>query len=88
MKKLCPYCKVELKDNGYIKDTGINNLSYLELITKDSDYRKHHFEVNCYYCPQCGHLELVADIENEYSAPKDNESFGYGYNYRSSNLKK
>lgn len=70
MNKKCPYCQVLLLKNGYIKDIGINNLSFLELITKDNNYRKHHFEINALYCPKCGHIELFADLEKEIIYPK------------------
>lgn len=67
MKKYCPHCNIELEKNGYVKDTGINSLSYLELIVKDERYRKHNYEINALYCPECGYLELAADLETDYT---------------------
>ena len=34
MKRICPRCNNELSINCYVKDKGINTLSYLELIIK------------------------------------------------------
>lgn len=34
MKRICPRCNNELSTNCYVKDKGINTLSYLELIIK------------------------------------------------------
>ena len=34
MKRVCPRCNNELSINCYVKDKGINTLSYLELIIK------------------------------------------------------
>ena len=34
MKRTCPRCNDELSTNCYVKDKGINTLSYLELIIK------------------------------------------------------
>ena len=38
MKRTCPRCNNELSTNCYVKDKGINTLSYLELI--DSIFKK------------------------------------------------
>ena len=34
MKRICPRCNEPLFSNCYVKDKGINTLSYLELIIK------------------------------------------------------
>ena len=34
MKRICPRCNEPLFSNCYVKDKGINTLSYLELIKK------------------------------------------------------
>lgn len=69
MKRKCPNCKTELKDNGYIKDHGINTLSYLELIIKNEDLKKEHYELKASYCPKCGHVELWVDFEQYEKMP-------------------
>lgn len=69
MKRKCPNCKTELKDNGYIKDHGINTLSYLELIIKNEDLKKEHYELKASYCPKCGHVELWVDFDQYQKLP-------------------
>ena len=54
MKRICPRCNNELSTNCYVKDKGINTLSYLELIIKKDQY-----------CPKCGYLELYVDVDHQ-----------------------
>lgn len=65
MKRICPICQSEMKDNCYVKDYGIATLSYLQLIIKKENYKKESHEINACYCPQCGHIELYVDF-NQY----------------------
>ena len=49
MKRICPRCNNELSTNCYVKDKGINTLSYLELIIKielyvDVDHQNQHLK--------------------------------------------
>lgn len=40
MKRICPRCNALLSSNCYVKDKGINTLSYLELIIKKINFKK------------------------------------------------
>ena len=40
MKRICPRCNEPLSSNCYVKDKGINTLSYLELIIKKDQFQK------------------------------------------------
>ena len=46
MKRICPRCNNELSINCYVKDKGINTLSYLELIIKKDQFNKEHKKLN------------------------------------------
>ena len=41
-ERICPRCNNELSTNCYVKDKGINTLSYLELIIKKDQFNKEH----------------------------------------------
>ena len=45
MKRICPRCNNELSTNCYVKDKGINTLSYLELIIKKDQFNNEHKEI-------------------------------------------
>ena len=65
MKRICPRCNNELSTNCYVKDKGINTLSYLELIIKKDQFNKKHKEIKSCYCPKCGHVELYVDVNHQ-----------------------
>ena len=46
-EKNCPVCNHILKDNCFIKDSGVASLSYLELIIKDDNLKKTTHELKC-----------------------------------------
>lgn len=46
MKRICPRCNEPLSSNCYVKDKGINTLSYLELIIKKDQFQKENKESN------------------------------------------
>ena len=62
-EKNCPVCNHILKDNCFIKDSGVASLSNLELIIKDDNLKKTTHELKCRYCPNCGHVELYIDLK-------------------------
>lgn len=62
MKRICPRCQNELKDNCYVKDIGKSSLSYLQLIIQNDDFSKEKKEIKSCYCQQCGHVELYVDM--------------------------
>lgn len=64
MVRKCPICKHDLKDNCFIKDSGVASLSYLELIIKDANFKKTNHELKCCYCPKCGHVEMYIDLQD------------------------
>ena len=64
MKRICPRCNNELSTNCYVKDKGINTLSYLELIIKKDQFNKEHKEIKSCYCPKCGYVELYVDLNS------------------------
>ena len=59
MKRVCPRCNNELSINCYVKDKGINTLSYLELIIKKDQFNKEHKEIKSCYCPKCGYVRTL-----------------------------
>lgn len=65
MKRICPRCNNELSTNCYVKDKGINTLSYLELIIKKDQFNKEHKEIKSCYCPKCGYVELYFDVDHQ-----------------------
>ena len=65
MKRICPRCNNELSTNCYVKDKGINTLSYLELIIKKDQFNKEHKEIKSCYCPKCGYVELYVDVDHQ-----------------------
>lgn len=65
MKRTCPRCNNELSTNCYVKDKGINTLSYLELIIKKDQFNKEHKEIKSCYCPKCGYVELYVDVNHQ-----------------------
>lgn len=65
MKRTCPRCNNELSTNCYVKDKGINTLSYLELIIKKDQFNKKYKEINHGYCPKCGYVELYVDVNHQ-----------------------
>ncbi len=65
MKRICPRCNSELSTNCYIKDKGINTLSYLELIIKNDQFNKEHKEIKSCYCKTCGYVELYVDVVSQ-----------------------
>lgn len=65
MKRICPRCNNELSTNCYVKDKGINTLSYLELIIKKDQFNKKHKEIKSCYCPKCGYVELYVDVNHQ-----------------------
>ena len=65
MKRICPRCNNELSINCYVKDKGINTLSYLELIIKKDQFNKEHKEIKSCYCPKCGYVELYVDVDHQ-----------------------
>lgn len=65
MKRICPRCNKELSTNCYIKDKGINTLSYLELIIKNNQFNKEHKEIKSCYCKTCGYVELYVDVVSQ-----------------------
>lgn len=65
MKRICPRCSKELSTNCYVKDKGINTLSYLELIIKKDQFNKERKEIKSCYCPSCGYVELYIDIDHQ-----------------------
>lgn len=65
MKRICPRCNSELSTNCYVKDKGINTLSYLELIIKNDQFSKEHKEIKSCYCKTCGYVELYVDVVSQ-----------------------
>ena len=65
MKRICPRCNNELSTNCYVKDKGINTLSYLELIIKKDQFNKEHKEIKSCYCPKSGYVELYVDVDHQ-----------------------
>ena len=57
MKRICPRCNEPLFSNCYVKDKGINTLSYLELIIKKEQFQKENKEIKSCYCSKCGYVE-------------------------------
>lgn len=53
-----------LFSNCYVKDKGINTLSYLELIIKKEQFQKENKEIKSCYCSKCGYVELYVDIDD------------------------
>lgn len=70
MKRICPRCNELLLDNCYVKDKGINTLSYLELIIKKDQFSKEPKEIKSCYCPICGYVELYIDLDNSQHTSK------------------
>lgn len=64
MKRICPRCNEPLSSNCYVKDKGINTLSYLELIIKKDQFQKENKEIKSCYCSKCGYVELYVDIDD------------------------
>ncbi|MFQ9071683.1 MAG: hypothetical protein ACLR43_02185 [Faecalibacillus faecis] len=64
MKRICPRCNEPLFSNCYVKDKGINTLSYLELIIKKEQFQKENKEIKSCYCSKCGYVELYIDIDD------------------------
>lgn len=64
MKRICPRCNEPLFSNCYVKDKGINTLSYLELIIKKEQFQKENKEIKSCYCSKCGYVELYVDIDD------------------------
>ena len=64
MKRICPRCNEPLFSNCYVKDKGINTLSYLELIIKKNQFQKENKEIKSCYCSKCGYVELYVDIDD------------------------
>lgn len=64
MKRICPRCNEPLFSNCYVKDKGINTLSYLELIIKKEQFQKKNKEIKSCYCSKCGYVELYVDIDD------------------------
>ena len=64
MKRICPRCNEPLFSNCYVKDKGINTLSYLELIIKKDQFQKENKEIKSCYCSKCGYVELYVDIDD------------------------
>lgn len=64
MKRICPRCNETLSTNCYVKDKGINTLSYLELIIKKDQFQKEKKEIKSCYCSKCGYVELYVDIDD------------------------
>lgn len=64
MKRICPRCNELLSTNCYVKDKGINTLSYLELIIKKDQFFKEQKEIKSCYCSKCGYVELYIDIDD------------------------
>ena len=64
MKRICPRCNEALSTNCYVKDKGINTLSYLELIIKKDQFQKENKEIKSCYCSKCGYVELYVDIDD------------------------
>ena len=64
MKRICPRCNEPLSSNCYVKDKGINTLSYLELIIKKDQFQKENKEIKSCYCSKCGYVELYIDIDD------------------------
>ena len=64
-EKSMPRCNNELSINCYVKDKGINTLSYLELIIKKDQFNKEHKEIKSCYCPKCGYVELYVDVDHQ-----------------------
>lgn len=64
MKRICPICQTELKNNCFIKDNGMSSLSYLELIIKNDDFKKTNYELKSCYCPNCGHVDFYIDLNS------------------------
>ncbi len=62
MKRICPRCQNELKDNCYVKDIGKSSLSYLQLIIQNDEFSKESKEIKSCYCQQCGYVELYVDM--------------------------
>lgn len=69
MERKCPICNAILSHNCYVKDSGTATLSYLELITKDDNFKKIKYELKSCYCPNCGHVEFYVDLQEQ---PKEN----------------
>ena len=65
MKRICPRCNSELSTNCYVKDKGINTLSYSELIIKNDQFSKEHKEIKSCYCKTCGYVELYVDVVSQ-----------------------
>ena len=65
MKRIFPRCNSELSTNCYVKDKGINTLSYLELIIKNDQFSKEHKEIKSCYCKTCGYVELYVDVVSQ-----------------------
>lgn len=64
MKRICPRCNEPLSTNCYVKDKGINTLSYLELIIKKDQFQKEKKEIKSCYCSKCGYVELYVDVDD------------------------
>ena len=43
MKRICPRCQIEMKNNCYVKDLGKSSLSYLQLIVQNDTFSKAKF---------------------------------------------
>ena len=65
MKRICPSCQIEMKNNCYVKDLGKSSLSYLQLIVQNDTFSKEKNEIKSCYCPQCGYVELFIDTDKQ-----------------------
>ena len=65
MKRICPRCQIEMKNNCYVKDLGKSSLSYLQLIVQNDTFSKEKNEIKSCYCPQCGYVELFIDTDKQ-----------------------
>lgn len=65
MKRICPRCQIEMKNNCYVKDLGKSSLSYLQLIVQNDKFSKEKNEIKASYCPRCGYVELFIDTDKQ-----------------------